>query len=151
MPAVQGILERESDAVTGDLDAFTAFVKARLDEDEARARSLLSAAQWAVQELAEHKSHYLGRSVPGWHDWPDVVAMCSRALREVEAKRAVLADYTATLAIVERAESQPSAVPGRDYMDAKRELAALQPVAEHLGAVWSDHPDYPDYRAEWKP
>ena len=70
-----------------------AFYGARLDDEETRARDLLRAAQAA--SLAVKEPRLLGREIPGWHSWPDVEAMCESALREIEAKRAILAKHHA--------------------------------------------------------
>jgi hypothetical protein len=86
-----------------------AFLNARLDEDEARAKR--------------------GQS-DGW-------LFGSRALREIEAKRAIMADHYAS-----------------DRLEYGDPLCArcfdLHPcdVLFHLATVYSDHPDY---RQEWAP
>jgi hypothetical protein len=74
----------------------------------------------------------------------------ARVLREVAAKRAILADYVETAKIVGAAEAEQEriSVTARDYLDAKRELAVLLPVICHLAAV---HSDEPDYDPEWDP
>ena len=106
---------------------LTAFLHARLDEDEAMV------------------------AVP--HIWPTTFQP-ARALREVEAKRAILEMYASTLALVEHPPVMPEDHPhagkisARDYMDAKRELAVLKPAVVALAAIYSDHPDYDP---EWEP
>src|SRR5690348_10511110 len=61
-----------------------------LDEAEKRARDLLVHAQ--RNSLAVKEPKLLGRTIPGWHDWPDVEAMCARELRAVERDRQLLAE-----------------------------------------------------------
>lgn len=97
----------------------------------------------------------------------DHIAACDPAhrLTDITLKRAILKLYTDTLALVEHPPLAhgPAAgeharmrglAPGtgmisaRDYLDAKRELAVLEPVARQLGTEFSGHPEY---RAEWKP
>jgi hypothetical protein len=72
----------------------------------------------------------------------------ARVLREVEAKRAIVADYQKTKAIVDAVSRKLAAgtplTPGdgRDYGDGCRELCALRGTLDHLAAVYSDHADY---------
>ena len=96
------------------------FIAARLDEDEAAAKA---------------DSIYFGpypQSVGEFEGW--LVIQEERVLREVAAKRAILA-----LAAVEVAYGREVDYDVRDALDV---------VLRHLAAVWSDHPDY---RQEWKP
>ena len=67
------------------------FGEARLAETGAATRSLLSAAQSAA--LAVKETRLLGREIPGWHDWPDVITTCNQVLREVEAGHRILARH----------------------------------------------------------
>jgi hypothetical protein len=118
------------------------FVIARLGEDEVRATALREAAREAVERL--QGPHFLGREIPGWHSWPDVDAMCTRTLRDVAAKRAVMAEHFRTVG--------PSGWGCRqcsDYADGQMTAAEPWPCAtvRAMAAIWSDHPDY---RAEWK-
>jgi hypothetical protein len=63
------------------------FLLARIDEDEAQARKLVRRARQNQQTLTEHLTEYLGRSVPGWHDWPEIEAAATRALAGCDAQR----------------------------------------------------------------
>ena len=97
-------------------DGLTAFLTARLDEDEASARDV----------------RYI---------WPtsfEITLNPARVLREVEAGRAILAEYGR---IAESARRYPNAANAAA-------LIAMQTAVRHLVAVYSDHPDY---RPEWKP
>lgn len=60
----------------------------------------------------------------------------ARVLREIEAKRAIVAEY-------ERAHTRPKG----DVASAGA-LLALHGVVKHLAAVYADHPSY---RVEWRP
>lgn len=73
------------------MDELIAFAAERLDEAEAEARDLLRTAQDV--RLALRDPRLLGRVIPGWYSWPDVEAMCERALRDVESGRRALARH----------------------------------------------------------
>jgi hypothetical protein len=66
------------------------FMTAQLDEDQQQAEKLMRFAQDTHLAFQDHK-RFLGRDVPGWHTWPDVEAMCGRALADIKAKRGTLA------------------------------------------------------------
>jgi uncharacterized protein DUF6221 len=110
---------------------ITEFVKARLDMDE-----------WIAQGAARTDDGRRGHWLPvhfgaGGFDAcvDDHVARHdpARVLREVAAKRAVLAAYD-------------EAVNG---VEADLGVAnALEGIIRHVGVAWNDHPDYRD---EWKP
>ena len=70
---------------------LTDFLLARIAEDEASARRLLRYAQ--ENELACKEPQMLGKRLPGWHEWPDVQAMCGRALAECEVKRRLVNEF----------------------------------------------------------
>ena len=149
--------------MTGDL---AAFLTARLNEDEAAAKRALDAVAGWPQEVwvtpeADELIPSVGVSEPspkrylrlwndagriltdhGWvvHDtavcvWSEGVA--ARVLREVAAKRAILAEH------------QPQQM---GYIEAQRcpTCRTAWPCIEGraLAAVYSDHPDY---RQEWAP
>lgn len=59
-----------------------------LDGAAGRARALLVQAQRVSLTLKEPR--LLGREIPGWHEWPDVEAMCARELRSIERDRALI-------------------------------------------------------------
>jgi hypothetical protein len=92
-----------------------AFLKARLDEDEARANGLFFACR-IPGKLPDFSSRGGPAAEVYWqHFTPD------RMIREVEAKRAIIAEHSPYF--------------GGSY-----------PALRHLAAIYSDHPDY---RAEW--
>ena len=139
------------------MDDLVAFLNARLDEDEAAAlaaakadgkyggRSHWSARfgamvtdeadpDWAVVDLSAYVDDAdLGEHIAR-HD-------PARVLREVEAKRMILARYEDCLARME--DPDYSAVTARGQAIEYQDF-----VLPNLAAVYSGHPDY---RPEWKP
>ena len=117
---------------------ITEFVKARLDEDEAAAKAALESEWFAhVTEFASanHYDTFGDLAVEYWQWFPgeaDGVHVAhhdpARVLREVAAKRAILA-------LADAGEGYAYSV-------------AMERVVVQLAAVYSDHPDY---RAEWRP
>ena len=134
------------------VDDLIAFVRARLDEDEERATKLLEISRQAIEMLKDPR--LLGRVIPGWHSWPDVEAMSSRVLREVEAKRAIVAEYETAVETMNTqiAERLPGPMAGDVYLVADpavlAEVSALSVVVGQIAAVSNDHPDY---KPEWAP
>lgn len=122
------------------------FIAARLDEDEAAARVILEdpdyAAGWHEQSSGVL---YVG---PGGEDHPlDGLQPLgdsrlsrhiarhdpARVLREVAAKRAILAAY-AEVSYMDIADPEPEFAYGR--------AVGLGEAMRHLAATWSDHPDF---------
>jgi hypothetical protein len=106
-------------------DDLVAFLRARLDEDERRARAALprwddDAMEW--QDLGDEVYAHAR-----WHD-------PARVLREVQADRAILAEYTAV-----RTLQGLTGVEKDGYRDWVLRICV---------AVYSDHEGY---REEWKP
>lgn len=64
------------------------FLLARWAEREASARALMRRAQ--DHHLKVREPRLLGREIPGWHDWPDVEALCAEVLADLEAKRRIM-------------------------------------------------------------
>lgn len=124
-----------SDTVRDDTAELVAFVRARLDEDEAAAQS------------AEH-----AHPPVGWAITYDPETMHSVrhdpacVLREVETKRQIVNRY-------EAAARSAAASNGWDSdLDWKRARAhTLQVVCEDLAGLYRDHPDYPAYLRELRP
>lgn len=136
--------------MTSDPDALVAFVRARLDEDEATARAVgvpdiwRADSSWAAELLNPLPSQR--------HEHPGYVPMITQAdldhiarhdparvLREVEAKRELLAWYLRALEFEQRPGS-PFQVPF-----ATREV--LEKVLRILANAWDSHPDF---REEWR-
>jgi alkanesulfonate monooxygenase SsuD/methylene tetrahydromethanopterin reductase-like flavin-dependent oxidoreductase (luciferase family) len=128
------------------VDELIAFITARLDEDEASAKAVAFRSRFTA----------MGNSVqsPGGRGNPpmpiaDVIDPetashiarhdPARVLREVAAKRAILARYEDCLARME--DPDYSHVTARDQA---REYEDF--VLPNLATVWSNHPDY---RQEW--
>jgi hypothetical protein len=116
---------------------LTEFLAARLDEDEAAAKAaqyLWPLAALGVLDDKEHAAWYPLTIEAAGHiaRWDP-----ARVLREVEAKRKILAEYQRLYA-----EINELVVHGREpghHMDAMRALHVA--VCAHA-AVYSDHPDY---------
>src|SRR5262249_21548497 len=112
-------------------DLLVAFLRARLDEDEAGAKAASPGLGWIRHSLdrgdidaAADEAHVV-RHHP------------ARVLREVEAKRAILDRHAYC--------QRHGGVPGNEHLDADGlEDYVLLPLA----AIYRDHPDY---RQEWKP
>jgi len=98
------------------------FLGQRLDDDEAAARDVLEPAGTVVVPRA---------AVPIYLDDPGAAA---RMLREVEAKRAIVALYTEADASHDRDDASAT-----QYMES---------AAMALAAAYSDHPDF---REGWRP
>jgi hypothetical protein len=122
-------------------DDLIAFLTARLDEDDQRARKLLCRAQNVSLELQEPK--LLGRHIPGWDSWGDVEKLCERALRKVEAAQAILAEHEGPCCVktVECGEVAAWYGAGSPKPDPCLTLRIL-------AAIWQDHAGY---RQEWAP
>ncbi|MFF3998558.1 DUF6221 family protein [Streptomyces cyaneofuscatus] len=125
-------------------DALVAFLKARLEDDERVARA--AGDGWygydPEQQIAfvpPEDSRHIARQDP------------ARTLREVEAKRAVLAAYCAAVSAREEAARlvQKARTSGWDPIMAELEEAsaihkrdALHEVLRLLALPYSDHPGY---------
>lgn len=132
--------------ITISVEELAAFLAARLDEDEATAKAAASVAgpDWTWDR--DSRDGYL-RTPSGTimadalnaedEEFRPHVARRdpARALREVEAKRAILDAYV-------HADGNSPRDRDRGRWDAMHATVRL------LAAVWSDHPDYP---AERKP
>jgi hypothetical protein len=127
-------------------DDLVAFLRARLDEDEATARAA-AGLRWfldSTEDSDQRSIRYTGPSTlrPGdladyyvadrvdEHDAAHIARHDpARVLREVEAKRAIVDAYE-------------NSTEGSIVWD------VLGFAATTLAAIWRDHPDY---RQEWKP
>lgn len=127
-------------------DGLAEFLAARYAEAEASARDLLQAAQGVIAELEDVS--LLGRRIPGWFYWPKVEAMCTARLADIEIKRAILSMYVDTATVIERTASKQGESAAHDYLDATRELCALEPAVRQFGTEFTDHPNY---KEAWKP
>lgn len=116
------------------------FCAARLDEDEAAARDAYYEGQrWITEEEGVYRYpddelvHMADRKAGARHiaRWDP-----ARVLREVEADRKILAEYTAVLKLIELTGSDKSVLRYREF------------VLQHRAAVHSDHPDY---NPDWSP
>ena len=134
----------------GIMTDLVAFLRARLDEDEAVARDATTDCGMSA-EWNEPTSGCLDVGLPdhGGEDWQDYVWPQgdsrvtrfiarhdpARVLREVEANRAILARYEFI--------SQAATVnTGREKVTVEKIAATLERDVRDIAAVWSDHPDY---------
>ncbi|MEV7492180.1 DUF6221 family protein [Streptomyces anulatus] len=131
------------------------FLRARLDEESTEAQAASSkpgGGRWKAVLDPEDLTAVCGQHKPGEPGYPDLPVVASpddhetsvhiarqdpaRVLREVEAKRELLADYERFVA--ER----------RRLMGGWDSYPEVSPVLTAFAAVYSDHPDYWD---EWRP
>lgn len=119
------------------MDDLTAFVTARLDDDERYAHVLKAFAQRQEANPSAVVMETADELMSEQLDMPELFAEAARwksavptdltrVLREVTAKRAILAYFELCM----REESNGTAV------------AVLEEVVTQLATVWSDHPDY---------
>jgi hypothetical protein len=135
-----------------DIAALIAFAEARLTEAEKQAGKLLEIAREAIEALKGPR--FLGRVMPGWHSWPDVEAMSSRALLDVAAKRLVLAEHEPFVSIYGMTcgrcvswRDSPWADGGEtEFGIAIPDPWPCVPVRGAL-ASWGDHAEF---RPEWR-
>ena len=109
-------------------ETLTAFLLARIAEDQAENEKLLRRAQ--DHELAIQEPRLLGTTIPGWYDWPLVQDLAARVLAECEAKRR----------IVEECQGWDAELDGRGALG--------ETVLRALAAVYADHEDH---REDWRP
>lgn len=117
------------------MDDLVAFLRARLDEDEARAKPLIAeddVYRWS--DVHSDVEWFLAAGGPQAHEF----ALAAQVLREVAAKRAILDHH------------KPIRHEGRTMCHSclGAVLSWPCPTLQHLATVYSDHPDY---RPEWKP
>lgn len=151
------------------MDGLIAFLNARLDEDEAAARSAARKHRppWRAETWADGLKGSVNNSPegasPSAHDSGFVAdtnsgAVAShiarydpaRALREVAAKRAILAEHGLANGGRDAGRCRVCTAithTGMGHADARR-FRAPCPTLLFLAAVYSDHADY---RQEWAP
>lgn len=124
------------------MDDLTAFVTARLDEDEANASGAL--ALWADTHFTINPASLV---IVGYHRSRHP----ARALREVSAKRAILALHAVELSKQEWLAGPEEIAAGQRPIYWKDEHACVLCgwceqsaclTVRHLALAWSDHPDY---------
>jgi hypothetical protein len=117
------------------VDDLTAFCRARLDEAAASAWAVHDVTKCGAMLYAENMGDYASRAPACDCGYP------TRALREVEAKRAIVSWCEEWL--------QNCAPPaGATWGDDAGFWAAAQVVLAHLAAACRGHPDW---RQEWAP
>ena len=120
------------------------FLKARLDEEEAKARAAHGATWVASQrggvvDLDDTDGNQIAGG-DGGLAWSDADFMAhnhpARVLREIAAKHAILLQYTDAVTDWEEDREAPDGV------------GALEAVILRMAGVYAAHPDY---RQEWAP
>lgn len=134
------------------MDALAEFLRARHDEDEQAARATTGPWKYhhetggVVLPTARHVPK-LTEIVSTPRERSDARHMVrwdsARVLREIEAKRATIADYE--YAALRREEFAPGTDPYRRY---DHRVAALRQVLLREATVYVDHRDYDP---EWRP
>ncbi len=137
----------------GDPDGLIAFLMARLDEDETAAKlAAREGCAWTQGDPGQGSCAItsLGGTVVYDEGSPDEYQAAhiarhdpARVLREVEAKRAIVAAYEWTAA-----RKADGGGIENNYNFRSGQVNALETAIQCLAAAWSDHPDY---RADWKP
>jgi hypothetical protein len=131
----------------GAVDDYpVAFLRGRLDEDERRAQ--------AMGHFTVHEQPYYScpatRTEAGAGDleWGEDACDCflagrkARALREVEAKRAILAEFTRALAAQNEMLASPAGDQSVTYEWENGRVCALLNALRGFAAIYQDHPDY---------
>lgn len=136
---------------------MVAFIKARLEEDEAIAETAGGREPQGEWEQVDPErrpgrvdcdSGYVVTYDEGSPDEGQAPHIArhdpARVLREVEAKQRIVDDYRITATACRNVTGPEVDSPGYAAMCAGRD--ALKSCVTLLAAVWSDHPDY---RQEW--
>jgi hypothetical protein len=136
----------------GDTEALVAFAKARLDEDEAAAReSHYEGQRWLTEEEGVYRwpgdelVHMADRKADARHIARHDPA---RVLREVEAKRAILAEHPQVRCGGRTTRRDDVGCQNCHDDDGAQWYPGYCATVRAFATVWSDHPDY---RPEWKP
>lgn len=143
------------------MNDLVAFLRERLDEQEARARALPSGPwEWKTVEDDPQYDELAGPEGESILVSSDTENFCSwitrhdafdaylqdiqpaRMLAEVEAKRRVIAQWEDV-----RAQAR-NPVSVDNFQAARIEQGALSDVLRLFGACYADHPDY---KPEWRP
>lgn len=125
------------------MDDLITWLRAAMEDDERRSRKLLADAQ--QNALIVQDPSYLGKFMPGWHDWPDVERMCTERLADIGAKRAILGMH----------EGRHWCSPGPEdtewrVIEAGEEVTRVYPCL-HLRVLALPFADRPGYREDWRP
>ena len=128
-------------------DDLIAFLNARLDEDEAAAKkSHYEGQRWLTEEEGVYRwpTDELVHSADRKADARHIARFDpARVLREVAAKRAIIAEHGPSRQDGSRCRVCTAIADG-----GATRFRAPCPTLRHLAAAYSDHPDY---RQEWKP
>lgn len=136
------------------------FLNARIDEDEANARSLLRHAQ--EHELACSDPQLLGRVIPGWHDWPKVQVLAAKAIVDCEAKRAIVRLHESWPVLLEQ-QPEFETADGPDGLairmaqrfawlteqEYRARFGTEPPTSPMIAALLAGYADHPEYDPTW--
>jgi hypothetical protein len=140
----------------------TAFITARLDDDERYVRAVKAAAERLKANpdprMAEFGMSATDAFLDNWDDLAEftrwkcaVPADLDRQLREVEVKRAILAEHSSSGGMYPTCRRCEHRSSGTWYGDEEGDEEPPDDVSADawpcktvrlLAAVWSDHPDY---------
>lgn len=76
------------------MNALHSRLRTAVEEKLAETRKLLRYAQDTILTLADPK--WLGRAVPGWHEWPEIEGVLTLSMRQHEAALRVLKRHRLT-------------------------------------------------------
>ncbi|AYD81674.1 hypothetical protein SEA_KROMP_73 [Streptomyces phage Kromp] len=134
------------------MDDLVQWLRAQLDEDEAKARACPGNGEWTASDIAIYGTGLSSevREHMAEHE-------PARVLREIEAKRQVITKYTTAVdrmaelaALIERvkAEGQSTLMP---EMERATAIHRRDVLSEVLRLFASPYADRPGYRDEWRP
>lgn len=145
---------------------LTAFLLARIDEDEERARpktvgmsggspnpmlpncfECYAGARWALDDLARqhagddgwYRASPEAQALVHEHEWTHADARQMRVLAECEAKRRIVDEYVW--------DGGPSASTTMTAGERRHRRRGLKIALRYLASVYADHPDF---REEWR-
>ncbi|MCX5066632.1 DUF6221 family protein [Micromonospora lupini] len=119
--------------------ALATWLSAQLDMNQESTRTRLYWAQQTILTLRDPK--LLGKYIPGWHDWPQVEAMCQQRLAELDAARQIISLH---------APHSSGACPTCWRITARSATREDYPCPT-LCRLASPYAARPGYREEWRP
>lgn len=127
--------------MSGPKGSIVEFLRARLDEDEAAALANVDGRDVEAAK-ADNPSRFEDRFI-----FERLIISVGRVLREVEAKRQIVAEHWPEFGNCPRCVKEP---PERDDEGERLFVAAAHPCAT-LRLLALPYADHPDYQREWAP